>query len=194
MADLFEPSTTQCRASAGVCDAAETCTGSDAACPADGMEPAGSICRSAAGLCDRVETCNGVAPSCPADGYISIGVVCRFAQDVCDVLDFCRGDGPLCVDRVRFSAFQCRPAADACDLAEHCTGTDIACPADLLVDCDDGVACTPDSCDAILGCVNESAAICDYPVPATPKWGLALIALLSAGVVLLAQRSSRAGS
>jgi len=35
MADAFEPATTQCRVSVGVCDVADFCTGSSAWCPAD---------------------------------------------------------------------------------------------------------------------------------------------------------------
>ena len=135
-------------------------TGDNAACPANEMEPAGSICRSAAGLCDRVETCNGVAPSCPADAFFSIGVVCRPAQDVCDSIDICRGNSPICVDNVRGPNFVCRPAVDSCDLTDTCNGTDIACPGDLMVDCTDGQSCTLDSCDVVLGCVNEPQAGC----------------------------------
>ena len=45
------PATT-CRASAGACDVAETCTGASAACPADALTPAGTVCRASAGACD----------------------------------------------------------------------------------------------------------------------------------------------
>lgn len=40
----LEPSTTVCRPAAGVCDVAETCTGSAAACPADAVKPATTGC------------------------------------------------------------------------------------------------------------------------------------------------------
>src|SRR5262249_34062793 len=40
---------TVCRAAAGVCDVAETCTGSSSACPSDGYASASTVCRAAAG-------------------------------------------------------------------------------------------------------------------------------------------------
>src|SRR6184192_4251903 len=48
-----------CRAAAGDCDVAETCTGTSTACPADAKSPAGTVCRASAGACDAVETCDG---------------------------------------------------------------------------------------------------------------------------------------
>ncbi|HET7506577.1 MAG TPA: hypothetical protein VFK02_36405 [Kofleriaceae bacterium] len=56
---------TVCRAAAGACDAAETCSGSSPACPADGVSPAGTVCRAAAGSCDLTEACSGSSPACP---------------------------------------------------------------------------------------------------------------------------------
>jgi hypothetical protein len=46
-----------CRSSAGVCDVAETCTGSSATCPADVFSTSATVCRSAAGVCDLAENC-----------------------------------------------------------------------------------------------------------------------------------------
>ncbi|MEN8183689.1 MAG: hypothetical protein ABFS46_14265, partial [Myxococcota bacterium] len=46
------PSGTECRASAGSCDVAETCDGASAACPTDTFQPATSACRLVADLCD----------------------------------------------------------------------------------------------------------------------------------------------
>ena len=40
---LFEAAGTPCRAAAGVCDLAETCTGTSGTCPADGKSTA--VCR-----------------------------------------------------------------------------------------------------------------------------------------------------
>ena len=67
-------------ASAGVCDVAESCTGSRAACPADGFVPAGTVCRASAGVCDVAESCTGCAAACPADGFASTSVVCSPAS------------------------------------------------------------------------------------------------------------------
>jgi hypothetical protein len=56
-----------CRSAAGVCDLAETCTGSGPACPGDTFKPATTVCRSAAGACDIAEQCTGSSAACPAD-------------------------------------------------------------------------------------------------------------------------------
>lgn len=112
---------TVCRAAAGVCDKAETCTGSSAACPSDTFQASGVTCRAAAGLCDKAETCTGSAVDCPADGLQPAGYVCRAAN----------GSG--------------------CDAAEACSGATAACPADAAqadgTTCtDDGNTCTVDLC------------------------------------------------
>src|SRR5262249_25686171 len=52
----FEAAGTVCRLSTAACDAAETCTGASATCPADALSPSGTVCRSAAGACDVAET------------------------------------------------------------------------------------------------------------------------------------------
>ncbi len=54
----FEPDTTVCRASAGVCDLAETCTGSSADCPADAMAPLSTPCEADVDFC-TVDHCDG---------------------------------------------------------------------------------------------------------------------------------------
>src|SRR5207245_7353334 len=43
---------TVCRAAAGACDVAETCTGTSAGCPADAFAAAATECRASAGECD----------------------------------------------------------------------------------------------------------------------------------------------
>src|SRR5690606_29232871 len=55
----FSPATTVCRASAGPCDAIETCSGTSAACPADAFLPQTTVCRASAGVCDVAEQCTG---------------------------------------------------------------------------------------------------------------------------------------
>ncbi len=64
---------TTCRASAGVCDAAETCTGSGYSCPIDSKYSTSYVCSSgsfnspASGSCQRTATdqyCNGTADTC----------------------------------------------------------------------------------------------------------------------------------
>src|SRR5689334_12697285 len=48
-----------CRAAAGDCDVAETCTGSDAECPADELADGTVECRASTGTCDPAEACAG---------------------------------------------------------------------------------------------------------------------------------------
>src|SRR5262249_56378685 len=67
-ADAFKPSTTECRASAGICDVPENCTGTGATCPTNGFKAVTTTCRAAQNACDPVESCDGSA-SCPADVF-----------------------------------------------------------------------------------------------------------------------------
>src|SRR5207244_8105324 len=46
---------TVCRAAAGGCDLAETCTGTSTTCPADAIKTDGTVCRGAASACDLAE-------------------------------------------------------------------------------------------------------------------------------------------
>src|SRR5205823_4636076 len=78
-----------CRASAGPCDVAESCTGSSAACPADGFQSSSTVCRASAGPCDVAENCTGSSAGCPADGFQSSSTVCRASAGPCDVAESC---------------------------------------------------------------------------------------------------------
>jgi hypothetical protein len=82
--DLFLPSTTSCRAPAGVCDAEETCTGSSATCPPDAFEPNTTECRASSGpVCDPAEFCTGSSDDCPPDAFgrnSSVGFTARGAK------------------------------------------------------------------------------------------------------------------
>lgn len=71
----FYSSSTVCRASAGVCDATEYCTGSSATCPAtdakcpanqywNGSACVAGACRASAGVCDAADYCTGSANTC----------------------------------------------------------------------------------------------------------------------------------
>ncbi|SEU01337.1 choice-of-anchor A family protein [Stigmatella erecta] len=125
------PTTVQCRASGGVCDVAEFCTGSAAECPVDTKQPSTTVCRSAADTCDVAESCTGTSDTCPEDGYAPTTVQCRASGGVCDVAEFCTGSAAECpVDTKQPSITVCRSAADACDVAESCTGTSDTCPGD----------------------------------------------------------------
>jgi len=61
----FLTSTTSCRASAGVCDVQENCTGASYACGADTKMSASYQCRGQTGPCDNPSNCDGTNNACP---------------------------------------------------------------------------------------------------------------------------------
>ncbi len=97
-----------CRASTGMCDAAETCNGTSMACPADGFAAAGTACRPATGVCDVAETCTGMSAACPEDRTAMDGTACNDTM-TCNGAETCRGG-------------MCRPGtAPDCDDRDPCT-------------------------------------------------------------------------
>ncbi|MFN2375262.1 MAG: hypothetical protein ABR538_01915, partial [Candidatus Binatia bacterium] len=147
---------TECRASAGVCDTAETCTGSDEDCPADAFQ-SGNVCRASAGICDVAETCSGSAAACPADDIVDAGTTCRASAGVCDTAETCDGSNTDCPADGFQSGNVCRGSAGICDVAESCSGSSAACPADDFVDA--GTLCRADAgeCDVAENCTGSSA-------------------------------------
>src|SRR5438046_7052117 len=111
----FASSATVCRAAAGVCDVAESCTGTSATCPADAKSAA--VCRPVAGPCDVAESCDGVNDDCPADTFQPATVECRAAAGVCDVAESCDGTNAACPPDAKSTAI-CRATAGVCDVAE----------------------------------------------------------------------------
>jgi hypothetical protein len=87
---------TSCRASAGICDPAESCTGSQAACPANAFTAAGTECRAAAGICDLAESCTGSQAACPANALVAAGTQCRGPAGACDPAELCTGQLVFC--------------------------------------------------------------------------------------------------
>jgi hypothetical protein len=85
-ADAMLASGAPCRSAAGLCDVAESCSGSSDDCPADGFAPAGTVCRSSTGICDPQEECTGSSGTCPANvpATDSDGDAVCDAQDKCD--------------------------------------------------------------------------------------------------------------
>lgn len=179
---------TECRAAVGACDVAESCDGSSADCPLDGFDM-GTECRASAGPCDVAESCDGSGAACPADGFDGSSL-CRTTAGPCDVLEVCDGSGAACPTDVLLSGTECRPADGVCDVADACDGVSPACPADAhapdgtlcldelacdgaevcsvgvcvpgsAVECDDGDACTADSCAEPAGaCMFSPIAEC----------------------------------
>jgi hypothetical protein len=158
-ADAVVAAGTTCRASAGACDPAETCNGSNS-CPADTLSANGTVCRGSAGVCDVQETCTGASAACPGDSFLSAATVCRAAvAGGCDVAENCTGAAAACpADVVKVAGTVCRASAGACDPQETCTGASNACPADTLTAA--GTVCRGSAgvCDVQETCTGSAAA------------------------------------
>src|SRR5213593_2211662 len=144
---------TVCRASAGVCDVAEACTGTSRDCPADGLASTTTVCRASAGPCDMAENCTGSSASCPADSLKSAATVCRASAGPCDVAETCTGSSASCpADSFQSAGTVCRASAGACDVAETCAGSSADCPADQFKSA--GTVCRPSAgaCDVAETC------------------------------------------
>jgi hypothetical protein len=141
----------ECRGAAGVCDVGEFCTGTAAACPADGKSTA--ECRASAGICDVAEACDGVNNSCPVDGFKVNGTACSDGNG-CTLTDTCQAgvcvganekdcnDGNACTDDA------CIPATGACENTPDDTNL-----------CTDNNVCTTDSCSA-GACLHTPSGVC----------------------------------
>jgi cysteine-rich repeat protein len=151
----FESAATVCRASAGTCDVAETCTGSSASCPADAKSTA--ECRASAGACDLAESCDGTSNDCPADAKST--AECRASAGACDLAESCDGSSNDCPADAKSTA-ECRASAGACDLAESCDGTGNDCPSNGFQPA--GTGCTSDS-DACTDDVCNISGECTHP-------------------------------
>jgi len=144
----FRSAGSECRAQAGFCDVAETCTGSAGACPADLKTTI--ECRAVAGICDVADFCDGVNNNCPADQFVAAGTECRAEAEFCDVAENCTGTGSQCpVDGFEPTTVECRAAVDICDLAENCNGAG-QCDPDIEKPDQD----QDDVCDEIDLCVD----------------------------------------
>jgi hypothetical protein len=94
--DGYLTATTTCRPATGACDAAESCTGTSGACPANGYVPSTTICvgTSNGGLCDGTDSCDG-AGNC-VDGYLAATTICRPGSGACDPAESCTGTSGAC--------------------------------------------------------------------------------------------------
>jgi cysteine-rich repeat protein len=116
------PMGTACRASAGVCDRAEVCDGTGAACPADGFEPSTTECRASGGDCDPAERCTGTSALCPANALSPSSTVCRVAAGACDQAENCTGSTTTCpTDAPRPSGTSCTPPTGGSCVGFTCT-------------------------------------------------------------------------
>ncbi|HYC00902.1 MAG TPA: hypothetical protein VEC57_17345 [Candidatus Limnocylindrales bacterium] len=154
----FQPAATTCRGAAGVCDVAETCSGTSAACPADALAPSSTVCRAGNGTCDPAENCTGSSVTCPANTFASSGTACTDDGQACTA-DQCDGAG-TCTHPLRPANTVCRAAASSCDVAEVCNGTSGACPANGFQP--SGTACAADSNPCTLD-QCDGAGTCAHP-------------------------------
>jgi cysteine-rich repeat protein len=183
---------TICRPAADVCDVAETCTGTSAACPPDAFAPATTICRPSAGACDVADTCTGTSPTCPADQLAPAGLICPSTSttlppslcgngavdpgEQCDLGAAVNGTPGVCCTATcafRAAGQECRPAADPCDIAETCGGNGAACPADARRNvgdvCDDGDPTTGiSSCNSSGACTGVATMVTLQPETPVP--------------------------
>ena len=151
-----------CRDLAGVCDVAESCTGSSGNCPPDGFLDATTVCRNSTGVCDPVEYCPGTGADCPMDAYATTDTVCRTAAGDCDVADYCDGTAVDCpADTVASIATECRPAAGACDVPEYCDGISVDCPGDYVEPATTVCRESVDICDVAEYCSGITATCPD---------------------------------
>src|SRR2546429_43722 len=150
-----------CRAAAGECDLAETCTGTSATCPTNDVKKASALgCTDDRNPC-TLDQCDGTSNACqhPAG---NAGATCRAVAGPCDVAETCTGTSTTCPANGFLSASTvCRTATNECDMAETCTGTSATCPTDLFksstTPCtDDGNPCTADVC-------SGTSATCTHP-------------------------------
>ena len=149
-----------CRTGSGdSCDVDESCTGTPGqACPADDAPGnAGNVCNLGSGdICDPDETCTGTpGATCPGDTVSPDTTVCRVAVDDCDAAEECSGiaNQSCPADGFQPAGTDC-PNSNLCDGDETCDGNG-ACVGGPTPACDDDSACTVDSCDGLLGCIND---------------------------------------
>ncbi len=155
----------------GTCDDGDTCTKSDA-CNEGKCIGAAVICDDAnpctKDVCDKATGCS----SKPTDGAVCSDNVACTKGEAC-ALGKCTGgkevkcdDGNKCtLDLCQKASGACINSAteDACDDGNPCTTGDAckdgACGSGAAKKCDDGLACTKDSCDTKSGCVALPADV-----------------------------------
>jgi hypothetical protein len=166
---------------AGACESVARVCNDNSVCTADSCDSAtGCVFDSSqlGDLCDdfidcTLNTCDPVLfcqfPPVPAGVGCSDGLNCT-TSDACDGTGNCVGtsvcnDGNPCTDDFADEGNNCAcsyaptAAGFPCSDNNACTGPDAcdgqgACVGGAAVNCDDGNACTNDSCDTALGCVH----------------------------------------
>ncbi|MFP6664038.1 MAG: DUF4215 domain-containing protein [Deltaproteobacteria bacterium] len=148
----FHTASSECRASGGVCDIAEFCTGTGEECPLDAKSQ--DTCRAAGGACDIEDVCDGVANDCPADALDSSGTVCRASGGGCDLQEICDGSTVECPNDVKRTDL-CRSSGGVCDQAEYCDGVVDVCPDDVKFGTETICRAGAYECDAVEVCDGD---------------------------------------
>jgi len=171
--EACNPTTGACESTPLVCDDGDNCNGTETCNPASGCQPGSSV------TCEDGNVCNGVSVCVPATGNCQAGPApsCDDANpctdDICDEILGCVhepntggscNDGSLCTsgdtcqDGVCVGEGSTCDDGDACNGAETCNPLTGACGAGVPPACDDGSACSIDSCDSALGCVHDTTS------------------------------------
>jgi hypothetical protein len=147
----------------GACDNGEFCDGEETCNPSTGCED-GLEVSCGDGVDCTIDSCDEAEDECvhaPDHVSCSDGAYCD-GDEVCDaVLDCQEGTAPDCDDEVGCTIDGCDETADACTNTPNdascgdglaCNGIETCdveedCQDGTPIDCDDGVACTVDSCD-----------------------------------------------
>ncbi len=158
------------------CDATTGCTHTAiagcAACATDSDCDDGVAC-----TVDTCDVATGTCANTPSDMACDDGDACN-GIETCDAVAGCQaGTAVSCDDGISCTNDACDPATGACshladdtqcDDGNPCNGTETCdaaagCQAGTPVNCDDGVACTVDSCDpASGGCIHTpDDSVCD---------------------------------
>lgn len=146
-----------CREAAGICDIAETCDGTDIACPADETRGSDYLCRESSGDCDVDEYCDGSNPLCPENTFKPSSFVCRGLAGGCDIVEKCTGVSATCPeDTVQSDGLICRLAEGLCDVTETCDGSSPICPEDVLVQANTVCRESQGQCDVQEVCSGDN--------------------------------------
>ncbi|HXC53508.1 MAG TPA: NF038122 family metalloprotease [Candidatus Limnocylindrales bacterium] len=153
----FAASTTTCRSSTAICDAAEKCTGASSSCPANGFSASSVLCRNSSGVCDPSENCTGASATCPGNTFLTAASICRPSAGLCDASESCSGTSGACpADSPAASTITCRTSTGICDAAEKCTGASFACPADSAASSATTCRASAGICDVAENCTGAS--------------------------------------
>jgi len=169
---VFNPTTEECETQpvAGPCDDGLFCTTGDT-CTAGVCGGTPLSCND--GVSCTVDSCSEAADTCvhtPNHAVCSNGAYCDGAE-VCDLVSGCQaGPAIVCSDGIFCTLDTCNEATDscthvanhgACNDFQYCNGVESCdlvhgCEAGTPVDCNDGVACTVDSCDEVADVCSNS--------------------------------------